>query len=87
MQIDLTENQIDALWDKGYRCYEIYTFNEVPVMYCGKVCPAGTIGGWDIKFVFSTRQKLNSFPFFDAIIGVDVVYSAESVWHGKESDQ
>ena len=87
MQIDLTENQIDALWNNGYRCYEIYTFNEKPERYCGKIWPAGTIGGWEIKFVFSTRKKLNSFPFFDVVIGVDSVSNAESVGHGNESDQ
>lgn len=82
--VDLTDNQVDALWAKGYRCYEIYTFNEKPEMYCDKIWPAGTISGWKIKFIFSTRDKIKSFPFFDAIIGMDAISLADFVWHGAE---
>ena len=71
-----------ALWEQGYRPFEIYTFNDSPVEYYGAVKQAGAIPGWTIKFVFSTREKLKTYPYFDAIIGVDSMYSFEETWHG-----
>lgn len=82
MQIDLTENQIDALWDKGFRPYEIYTYNKAPAYYGGNLFEAGKIDGWNIEFVFSTRELLESYPFFDAVIGIDSMTSVETVWIG-----
>ena len=71
-----------TLWDQGYRPFEIYTFNDSRVEYLGEVKQAGTVSGWTIKFVFSTREKLKSYPFFDAIICVDCMANVEETWHG-----
>jgi hypothetical protein len=74
--------QQQTLWNQGYRPFEIYTFNDSPVEYYGKLKQAGTIPGWDIKFVFSTREKLKNYPYFDAIIGLDSMCSVGETWHG-----
>jgi hypothetical protein len=84
LMTDLTQMEIDRLWDMGYRPYEIYTFNKEARFYCGKVWGAGTISGWDISFVFSTREKLQDMPFFDAVIGVDSLRNCVTVWHGVD---
>ena len=42
----------ETLWEQGYRPFEIYTFNDSPVVYGGQVKPAGTVPGWN---------RLNSF--------------------------
>lgn len=83
--LGLTESEFDDLYERGYRCYEIYIKNPNKVEYYGKTHKAGTIGGWSIRFIFSTREKLESFPFFDAVIGIDSASVAECVWHGWES--
>jgi hypothetical protein len=70
------------LWGQGYRPFEIYTFNDSPVEYYGELKQAGTIPGWNIKFVFSTREKLKNYPYFDAIIGLDSMCSVGETWHG-----
>ncbi len=82
LDLGLTENQINSLWNQGYRPYEIYTFNDSPVEYFGEVKQAGTVSGWNIRFVFSTREKLKTYPYFDEIIGVDCIHSVEDIWHG-----
>jgi hypothetical protein len=82
MKIDLTQSEIDALWDKGFRPYEIYTYNKEPAYYGGNWFDAGKIDGWNIEFVFSTRELLESYPFFDAVIGIDSMTSVETVWQG-----
>jgi hypothetical protein len=81
---DLTQMEIDRLWGMGYRPYEIYTFNKKIKFHCGKVWESGTIPGWEISFVFSTREKLNTMPFFDAVIGVDSLCNCTTVWHGVD---
>ena len=45
---------------KERHIYEIYTKN-----------PETGERGWDIKFVLSTRDMIESFPDFDVIITVD----------------
>ena len=70
------------LWDQGYRPFEIYTYNDSQVKYLGEIREPGTVSGWEIKYVFSTREKLKTYPFFDAVIGVDCMASVEDTWHG-----
>ncbi len=70
------------LWEQGYRPYEIYTYNKEPVLYLGEIMDAGTVDGWNIEFVFSTREKLETYPYFDAIIGIDAMHSVETTWNG-----
>ena len=83
MALELTANEIDALWEQGYRPYEIYTTNPEPVFYCDMMWDAGTITGWGITFVFAKRETLEkSYPFFDAIIGVDSLAYCNEVFHG-----
>ena len=77
----MTEEQ-EKLWEHGYRPYEIYTYNKTPVLYLGEIMDAGTVDGWHIEFVFSTREKLETYPYFDAVIGVDSMASVETEWHG-----
>ncbi len=83
---DYTKEEIDALWDKGFRGYEIYTYNKVDVVGVfgvDEVSKAGTVRGWDIEFVFSTPELLKDMPFFDAIIMQAPATDCETVWEGK----
>ena len=82
MQLDITQNEINTLWDKGYRPWEIYTCNDAPVNYCGELKQPGEIGGWDIKHIFSTREVIKTYPFFDVIIIMDCVASCTEIWEG-----
>jgi hypothetical protein len=75
-------NEQQTLWDQGYRPFEIYTFNDSAVDYFGEVKKAGTVSGWNIKFVFSTLENLKTYPHFDTVIGVDCMASVEDTWHG-----
>jgi hypothetical protein len=80
MSLNLTREQIDILWNQGYRCFEIYVFNDRHAIYNGEFCEAGTIPGWDIKFVVSTREAIKEFPFFDCIIGIAPMSDAQIIW-------
>jgi len=82
MPLAMTDSRIDSLWDKGFRPYEIYTYNRKRVFYLDSWHEAGTIPGWDIQFVFSTRDLLKSYPYFDAVIGVDSMANVEYLWEG-----
>lgn len=82
MAHNLTRQEIDNLWEKGFRPYEIYVCNKTPVYYGGNCFDAGKIDGWNIEFVFSTRELLETYPYFDAIIGVDSMVNVETVWFG-----
>lgn len=82
MALNLTQAQINELWEKGYRPYEIYTKNPAPVEYYGEQKQAGEIDGWDIKFVFARRETLKTFPFFDCVIGQDSVATCTEIHHG-----
>ena len=82
MAHNLTQAEIDSLWNQGFRPYEIYTYNKAPAYYGGNLFAAGKIDGWTIEFVFSTRELLESYPYFDAIIGIDSMASVETVWKG-----
>lgn len=77
-----TFHDVDDLWEQGYRPFEIYVCNEEPVEYCGKQCAPGEVAGWEIKHVFSTREKLKTYPFFDAVICIDSMVSVTETWHG-----
>jgi hypothetical protein len=74
----MTRNEIDELWEQGYRPYEIYISNPFIVDYFGEVCAAGTVTGWDIRHVFATKEGLKSYPFFDEIIGMSAVETCEN---------
>ena len=71
-----------TLWDQGYRPFEIYTFNDSPVKYLGEWKEAGEVPGWKIKYVFSTRENIKTFPYFECVIGLDRFSSEVEVWHG-----
>ena len=73
-----------SLWEHGYRPFEIYTYNKTPVKYHGEIVEAGEIAGWEIEVVFSTRANLESYPFFDAIVGVDCMDNVKAFWYGVE---
>ena len=79
---DLAPEKLAELWEQGYRGWEIYTYNEKPVIYCGGVMPAGTVDGWDIKYVFAKRDSLKTYPFFDAVIAQAWAGNCEEIWHG-----
>ena len=70
------------LWDQGYRYYEIYTYNDTQVKYLGEIREPGTVSCWEIKYVFSTREKIKTFPYFECVIGLDRFDSEVEVWHG-----
>ena len=38
---DLDPAKLDDLWEQGYRGWEIYTYNEKPVVYCSCCWRAG----------------------------------------------
>ena len=80
MALDLTQAEINALWDKGFRPYEIYVSNPAPIYYYGELKQAGEIGGWDIKFVFATKESIRRYPFFDEIIGLDSVSACDEIF-------
>jgi|TARA_R110000764_G_scaffold6248_2_gene23661 hypothetical protein len=82
MQLDITQNEINTLWDKGYRPWEIYICNDAPVNYCGELKQPGEITGWDIKHIFATREAIKTYPFFDVIIIMDCVASCTEIWEG-----
>tara|TARA_B110000879_G_C10800570_1_gene366381 strand:- start:148 stop:600 length:453 start_codon:yes stop_codon:yes gene_type:complete len=86
MTLTITQNEINTLWDKGYRPFEIYLCNDEPEMYCGKMEEAGSIGGWDIKHIFATRDEIENYPNFDCIINIDSVAYCTEVFHGKNED-
>jgi len=85
MKLNMTHEQIDALWKQGYRPWEIYTTNKEAVEYCGKTMAPDTIPGWEIEHVFAKRDSLNTYPFFDAVIAVSAMYSVENVHHESEA--
>ena len=78
--LNLTKNEIDALWDKGFRPFEVYTKNPEPVLYFGKMVPAGTIEGWNITHVFARESDLDNMPYFDCIIASSNIEACESIW-------
>jgi hypothetical protein len=67
-RLDTKSAEFSALWDSGFRPYEIYVFNDVPVDYFGIIEPAGSVPGWDIKHVFAKKTDLDTYPFFDCVI-------------------
>lgn len=85
MALNLTEKQIDDLWDQGYRPFEIYTCNPKPVIYYGEYMESGEVKGWEIQFIFAKRESLVSYPFFDCVIGMDSVAACDTVWHGPDN--
>jgi hypothetical protein len=76
----LTQKEVNAYWEEGYRPFEIYVYNDEPVDYhCGRdyshnPIEAGQIAGWDIYHVFAKRDELTAdYPYFDIIITTSVV--------------
>lgn len=65
----MPQQEIDARWAEGYRPFEIYVYNKVPVTYMGEPADAGEVSGWDIEHVFMKKNELKDYPFFDCIIG------------------
>tara|TARA_R110000851_G_scaffold168287_1_gene314114 strand:+ start:581 stop:898 length:318 start_codon:yes stop_codon:yes gene_type:complete len=88
-KINITQEEINEMWDKGYRPYEIYVSNNRAEQYMGKVYQAGEISGWDIKQVFSLRSNIESYPFFDEIIMVSsMAFCEEIFWYDAvDSDE
>ena len=80
MTIDQT--QVNTLWEQGFRPYEIYTYNEAATDYFGETVGAGTVAGWNIKHVFSTRDLLKTYPYFDAVIALSDMGVCEEIWKG-----
>ena len=83
MPLDLTDIEIEELWNKGFRPYEIYIRNRYTEVYFGQQKEPNTINGWEIKHVFSTREHLESFPFFDEVIGRSDLSACEAAWRGR----
>tara|TARA_B110000093_G_scaffold76369_1_gene83178 strand:+ start:133 stop:411 length:279 start_codon:yes stop_codon:yes gene_type:complete len=77
---EMTQQDINEYWADGYRPYEVYVCNPEPVVYCGVLEPAGSIGGWDIKHVFTKSDYLNSYPFFDTVIMFSNVGDCEEMF-------
>jgi len=80
MALDITQAEINALWEKGFRPYEIYICNDMPVEYCGELKQSGDVSGWNIKSIFATRESIKTYPFFDVVIGLDTVSSCTEIW-------
>ena len=79
MTLNLTQDEINTLWEKGYRPWEIYTCNETPVEYFGELKQAGEISGWDIIHIFATLEAINTYPFFECLIMTDCVASCTEI--------
>ena len=86
MSLNITQTEINTLWDKGYRPFEIYTSNPEPVMYHGKMEETNAVGGWDIKHIFATRDEIENYPNFDCIIMIDSVGYCTEIFHGNEGN-
>lgn len=82
MKIEITRDEINALWEQGYRPFEIYVTNKEPVLYCGEHMEPDTIPGWEIQHVFAKRDTLKSYPFFDCIICMSDMSVVEEIHHG-----
>ena len=80
----MTELESIALWDQGYRAWEIYVRNDAPVEYCGKRCEAGEIAGWEIQMVIAKREELPAYPHFDAVIMISDFSTVQYVWMNGE---
>lgn len=79
----LDRETIDALWEQGYRPFEVYLKNAERVEYMGLERGPGEITGWEIQHVFARREDLPSLPFFDEVIGTSAVSACEIVWDGE----
>lgn len=57
---------------EGLDIYEIFVYNDKKIpesaetVYAGM--EAGTVSGWQIKWVYATDEGVKTFPFFDCII-------------------
>ena len=65
--------------------YEVYLYNDEPITdgaYAGS--DIGTVSGWNIAYVESTRLNLNTFPLFDAIISTNDCNGGSEIieWNG-----
>ena len=80
--INLTNSEFESMWEKGFRPYEIYVCNRKHEMYFGELKSPGEIKGWEIEHVFSTRELLKSYPYFDAVIGISDMSVCDKVWKG-----
>ena len=87
MMINNTSPEFNAMWEAGFRPYEIYVFNETVVTYMGKPAAAGTVSGWEIKHVFAKRSELKSFPFFDVVIGYSDMSTVTEIHKETKGEQ
>lgn len=83
MALNIKQIEIDLLWKKGYRPFEIYVCNDKPELYFGKMAAAGSILGWDIRHVFCTPQQIKNYPLFDCIIGMGSVAYCTEIFHNR----
>ncbi len=81
--LNISRNEIDRLWEQGYRPWEIYTKNSEPVYYLGTSHSAGELDGWDITHIFAKRAELKLYPFFDTVIGMSCVTDCVEVWSNQ----
>lgn len=54
--------------------FEIYTYNSNPVEsdVDGGAIPAGTLDGWEIKWILApNKEVIKQYPFFDCIISIN----------------
>ena len=58
--------------NKDIKIFEIYVKN-----------PKTLEGGWEIKYVRSTKDLIKSFPFFDCILGMGHADWVDANWLDK----
>jgi len=55
--------------------YEVYLYNDTPITtWCYAGSNIGTVSGWEIEYIRCTREALNTYPLFDAIISTNDNY-------------
>lgn len=77
---EMSQHEINEYWADGYRPYEVYVCNPEPAVYCGVLKDAGEIGGWDIKHIFTKKEWVPLYPFFDTIIMFSNVSDCEEMF-------
>ena len=77
---DLTQKEVNALFEEGFRPIEIYVYNDETVTYNGVIREPRAIEGWDIKHIFTKPEWVSQYPFFDTVIMLSSVCYCEEMF-------
>lgn len=77
---NLTQKEVNELFEEGYRPIEIYVYNDETVTYNGVIREPRSIEGWDIKHIFTKPEWVSQYPFFDTAIMLSSVCYCEEMF-------